>query len=255
MIRQINNTGMGTNQYSEPLTISANENELYVYDMSGKMLTYDNELNYKQTAKISFPALDFIDIPDGFLFFNLLPNNKIKSIVHTDKNGNIKSSFLKTKTEYDMSAGNKLFIKDKNGDVFISLPLSDKVYLWNNDKLILSYNLKNNQGDKEELSKSSLVMKNGNSYNTGFFIPDNNCLLYSNINNGKRYYGLFNLNTTTSVSGAYNSASASYFYPRWQYKDNMIGCVNTYDLKTYSPKNKAVNCEAVLFSYKIRTIQ
>ena len=94
MIRQINNTGMGTNQYSEPLTISANENELYVYDMSGKMLTYDNELNYKQTAKISFPALDFIDIPDGFLFFNLLPNNKIKSIVHTDKNGNIKSSFL-----------------------------------------------------------------------------------------------------------------------------------------------------------------
>ena len=93
--------GLGPGEYIAPQTIVFDNEMLYVLDLHGQcVLSYDYDFNFNKKIAIGFPAMDFIAVSDGFLFYNLNPMGVFKEIVHTDMDGNVLNSFSLQNTDY-----------------------------------------------------------------------------------------------------------------------------------------------------------
>lgn len=163
LIKKIRHLGRSNSDYLEPKAITIDETYFYVLDLQGmKINRYDLQLNFVDCTKIEFPALDFAKVDGGFLLYNLLSNEYDKQIVYVGLDGRTINSFVKPSMEMNRMVTDKIFSEGENGSVFISLPMSNCIYSWEDDSVNIKYNIgfEGENNDIKVKESSQLTEKN-----------------------------------------------------------------------------------------------
>lgn len=222
----INNKGAGPLEYIRPHALAVDENGLYLLDSTvRKIICYNHLLEPQREINLNFSAFDFIKVENGFLLCVVLPDSSIdyKKIIYIDMSGNILDSFIHTH-QYGMIFG-KSFLKSANNDIYVGIPYSNQIYEWK-DECLNEYcytdfgKLNIPQEDREgDLSYyDSEYLHNNNFFvMPSFFI---NAFLYDN----KMHYHFKEHATAKKYAGVMvNDINGLPFFPRWQYKNYLIG--------------------------------
>lgn len=225
-LRSVHAQGNGPMEYIQPVSLTSDDSRVYLLDMPGmSIIAYDKNLHGEKEIPLTFPCLDFVRLPEGFLCYNIAPTETLKQMVYINTKGEVKASFQLTKEmEMPVASGAKIFTKDKEGNIFINPPFSRNIYTWNADKTKIeigkTFDFKQkNIPEKIDISKVNLF-EESYAIPSNFFQTGNSCL-YSYIYRQKRYYTLISL--SGEVSGYFTEKSTYPFFPQWQIENNLIG--------------------------------
>lgn len=222
----INGRGDGPYEYVRPQALTVDGEGLYLLDSSvQKIICYNHSLKPVHEIKVGFSALDFIKVKEGFLLCTVLPEPSLayKKIIYVDMDGNIKDSYVHTH-QFGMTLG-KNFVKDVQNEIFVTIPYSNQIYRWEQEELH-SFCYTDFGGlnipDEERVEDLSLYDMDY-LHNNNFFVTSSyfiNAFLYDN----KMHYHFKEHATGQVYSGRMvDEMSGLPFFPRWQYKNSLIG--------------------------------
>lgn len=231
----INMRGNGAFEYVQPHALSVDEHYLYLLDSATrKIICYNHNLEPQKEIRLNFSALDFIRADKGFLLCTALPESSLdyKKVIYVDMEGEILKSFIHTQ-QYGMVFGKSLLMSG-NDNVYINIPYSNQIYEWRNDSLygycytdFGKFNIpqENRPGDMSFYGSDYI-------YNNNYFITSSyfiNAFLY----NDRLVYHFKELKSGESCSGIVkNNINELPFFPRWQFKDCLIGLCRMEELAT-----------------------
>lgn len=201
MIRYV---GRSNSEYLDAKAITIDQTYLYVLDFQGRKINrYDFQLNFTDYIRIGFPAMDFAKVKDGFLIYNLNANESDKQIVFIGMDGKIKSSFLEPSFEMDYMMTDKIFSEDENGTVFISLPMSNCLYSWEDDSVNVMYNIGfEDESNAKDLKKSSELIEKVKSIVVRSFVTSKYVLtFYSSEDKPYMFINVYDKERKVSESG------------------------------------------------------
>ena len=215
LVKQIRAVGQGPEEYVSPIAMTSDENSLYVLDLTGMgLVIYDDSLNFKKKVGMSFPAFDLVKLSNGFLFYNLVATDSLGHFVYTDDEGVVINSFINTNTNCDLVYNKRVFSRDSEGNIYMSEPLSDKIYTWGDNEVSLLY----------EILLDDKDLKIAGNYVTSDYI-------ISGFMNGEtRCYNIFNRQDSTSMICDIGKASRESPYVFGQYRGGLICVDNSYEL-------------------------
>lgn len=147
----INKVGHGHGEYSQPISICVSKDVLYVLDYGGKMLKYDKKLKFMNSIRLDFSAMDFIKVKDGFFFYNLFPNENIKSVVSTDEYGTVKKSYSYTQNTKmpDIMLTSKLFTRTDAG-IYVTNITYDTLYEFRDGEFVPVVQISDENSDNKD---------------------------------------------------------------------------------------------------------
>lgn len=250
----INTRGNGPFEYVNPHALSVDEHYLYLLDSSTrKIIFYNHSLEAQKEIILKFSAFDFIRIDNGFLLCVILPDSSLdyKKIIHVDINGKILNSFIHTH-QYGMTFG-KNFISSLDENVYVNIPYSNQIYEWKDESLCSycytdfgKFNI-----PQENRAVDMSFYGSDYIYNNNFFVTSSyfiNAFLY----NDRLHYHFKEFKTGELYSGIMkNDISELPFFPRWQYKDCLIGLCRMDELSTVDNVNtENVGLYALFFKMK-----
>lgn len=252
LVRRVLNRGHGYGEYGAPRTMTAGDDGmLYLLDAGQrKVLAFDRNLDYQSAFQIDFLALDLVKVADGFLFFNLLPTDDLKSIVYTDESGVIKSSFLPLDMQFDFLTGSKIFVRDSQGEVFFNPPFSNDIYRWTGNEPELAFHTDyGSWGHQGEAKASSEIGLSDDVSNSMFLMPEDYFMVNYYVER-MPHFAFYNIETEDLTECKVDTTACIPFFPRWQYKGDMFGIFLTDDLRKWKPQSDS--CGAVLFHYHLK---
>lgn len=254
----VNKKGNGPYEYIKPQALSVDGNCLYLLDSySQKIICYNHKLESCNEIRLSFTAFDFFKVNGGFLLCSTLPDPSLeyKKIVFTDEDGNIKNTFIHTH-QYGMTVG-KNFIQQSEDSVFVTIPYSNQIYRWNGNMLYgLYYTDFGHLNIPEDMRMKDLSFYDDDYiHNNNFFVTNSffiNAFPYEN----KMHYHIQEKVTGNSYCGIMRDEKNGLpFFPRWQYKDYLIGVCRLEELTEVSKKQigEVEDGLAVLF-FKVKEL-
>ena len=221
--------GHGPNEYINPVALSVDVENLYVLDMpTSRIIRFDKELNAIGTIAFDFPASDFIALDGGFLLYNLAPTSEKGKFVYISSRGEYINSFVFPEKGDDFNnvlGGGKVFVKNKELEVFAFESYDDIVYKWNNDSLqpILRMDF-GEMGIPAGMKNDNLNYFEEPYAFAGNIFMLSDMFIPSFFYKSKRYYGFIPLSQGESEFGLVKDNSYDIpFFPRWQYGDELIG--------------------------------
>ena len=238
--------GLGPGEYIAPQAIVFDNEMLYVLDLHGQcVLSYDYDFNFNKKITIGFPAMDFISVSDGFLFYNLNPMGDFKEIVHTDMDGNVLNSFSLQNTENDIVLSERIFEKDDKGDVYIMPPMSNKIFIWDNDAVNETFIL--NFGNKQpKADKNSEILEEAKEVVIRSFVTSKYVITLFESNK-KVYTNVFDREKNISQTGLVNTNMNTAFFPSSSYRNSLVGIYEQYiDVE----ESMDYNCLFVRYNFK-----
>lgn len=213
--------GTGPGEYVSPQAIISDNDTIYVLDLQALcVLTYDKGLKFIRKIRINFPAMDFIKVNDGFLFYNLNVTNELKRVVYTDKDGHVINSFELSQRENDVLFSENVFSKDEKGNVYIMEPMSNIIREWKNEKIHDSFLL--DFGSKtSNANKNSLLLKEQNeivmqSHLTSKYV------VTTFVSNNKVYTNVYDRKQNKSFTGIMHTGLKAAFSPSLVYKGSIV---------------------------------
>lgn len=223
VVKSIDRVGNGPMEYVRPMALDSDEENIYVLDFpTRKVLTFSRDLTPVREFRLPFAAWDFVKTDNGFLFCNMTINEDLKKIVETDDEGLVVNNYL---SENPIGAtGGQCFIKTSAKDIYVLPPYSNYSYEWTENGLKDFYSTdfgsKNMpRGNNQEMGK----YEEEYAYNTDIFVVSK-YVLFSFLYKGKRIYSFIDREKGVQKSGiAYDKTRNFPFYPRWQYKNSLIG--------------------------------
>lgn len=252
LITRIRKVGNGHGEYNSPFVMTPGDSLLYLLDTGQrKVLAYDRSLEYKFSFRIDFLALDFIKVPGGFLFCNLVATEHLHRFIHTDEKGVVQKSYLPSGMELDLGTGCKIFVRDGKGRVFFSEPFSNDFYRWTDSGPVLACRTDYGRlSRKEVVKRSSEVGLSDVAYNTHFFVADGHWI------NGfcceeKTYFSFLDLEDGVHLQGAIDTTAAVPLHPLWQHGDDLMLVFLTDEWDKWKPKSGSL-CGAVLLKYRLK---
>lgn len=250
-VNRVHRMGHGNDEYLSLRAIISRDSTVYLLDIAtSKILFYNNMLNYKESVKLSFSALDFAKIQSGFLFCNATTTDDLHRLVYTDDRGKIINSYLPDKMELDLLSSERTFTKDNNGTLYFNAPYSNNIYKWTTGGPVLQFQTQYREKRLEgNVNKSSEIAESKQAYNATFFVTDKK-FVNSFIQNHVRYYSFHTTGTGNSLQGFVDTTECVPFYPTSQYKDALIGIYNVEDLNKWSPKTDS--CDVALFVFHLK---
>lgn len=243
--KKIRKVGHGNDEYINPVSICEDRGYLYVLDFQGcAVLVYDYKLNYKGRIKLEFPAMDFVKIPDGFLFYNMNASEQFRRIVHTNAKGVLINSYLSPTHEDDVMQTDKSFCKDDNGETYFSDFSNNCLYKWEDGNLTSLYQIEiKKMKNKRHSSKKASSPLDGR-YIRSFVINNQIITLY--IQDGMVLANSYNGEIIDSHSGRVKTNIPYPFFPITSYKKSLYGIYEKMD----ADNNDDVFM--MLISYKIK---
>lgn len=213
--------GTGPGEYVSPQAIISDNDTIYVLDLQALcVLVYDKELNFIRKVRTNFPAMDFIKVDDGFLFYNLNATSKLKRIVYTDLNGHVINSFRLSERENDVLLSENVFSKDEKGNVYIMEPMSNIIREWRNEKIhdsfVLDFGSKTSNANKNSLllkEQKEIVMQ---SHLTSKYV------VTTFISNNKVYTNVYDKEQNKSFTGIMHTGLTAAFSPSLVYKGSIV---------------------------------
>ncbi len=248
LIKEINNKGQGSNEYIMPVALSADENNVYVLDMQGmSIVKFDLLLNPISTIKIPQAFfMDFCVVPEGFLLSNQSVLKDSYNIIYINKKGEQIRGFIPYSERYN---GLGKYSWGAIGNRFSNQVLSTKKIAFSlayeDDIYILDEQLKMNKIIKNDYKELSLpkttkinqvdLFKGDYVYSLDSFLLENDLLVSSFMYRNNRYYNFNNLSSQKNLTGKVVDKSYGIpFFPRWVYKNNLMGVLNLYDFKDFN---------------------
>src|SRR5574344_849044 len=180
LLKMIRYVGRSNSEYLDAKAITNDQTYLDGLDVQGRKINrYELQLNFVDDMRIGVPAMDFAKVQDGFLVQNLNANESDKQIVSIGTDGKIKRSFLEPSCEMDLMMTDKIFSEDENGRVFISLPIPNCVYSWEDDSVKLVYNIGfEGESNDKNVEKSSQLPEKGRSTSLRSFVTSKYVLTF-----------------------------------------------------------------------------
>ena len=250
----INMKGNGPFEYVNPHALSVDEHYLYLLDSSTqKIICYSHNLEPQREIRLNFSAFDILRVDKGFLLCAVLPEPSLdyKKVIYVDMNGEILNSFIHTH-QYGMTFGKSILMSGDN-NVYINIPYSNQIYEWKDESLCGYCYIDFGKFNIPQESRTVDMSFYGSDYiyNNNFFVTSSyfiNAFLY----NDRLYYHLKKLETDELCSGIMkNDISELPFFPRWQYKDCLIGLCRMDELSTVDNVNtEKVGLYALFFKMK-----
>lgn len=227
IIKTSNMTGQGPGEYVDPNVIISERDTIYILDLqSASVLVYNKNLEYIKNIRIKFPALDFIKIDNGFLFYNLNVTKDIKDIVHTDLNGNIINSFSISERENDVILTKKVFSKDEHENVYISAPVSNTIYEWKSNNINKAFFL--DFGNKiSDSKKNSQVIYEQEETMIGSYITSKYIITLFKSNR-MVYTNIYDRKEKKSYSGIVRTGISTAFSPKCIYNNTIVDIYEQY---------------------------
>lgn len=214
--------GHGNDEYIKPVSICEDNGNIYVLDFQGcAVLIYDPSLNFKDRIRLSFPAIDFVKIPNGFLFYNMNASEELHQIVFTDSKGQIVNSYLPRENERKMMLTDKVFCKSSDGDIYLSDSERNCLYKWNHDELFPIYNIKILDTRTEKSPIKEMSDQFDGMYMRSFVMNDQIVSLF--IQNGIVLANFYNQEQRKSFSGRVKTNVPYSFFPITSYKRTLYG--------------------------------
>ena len=245
LIKKIRKVGHGNDEYINPVSICEDKGYLYILDFQGcAVLIYDYKLNYIDRVKLKFPAMDFVKIPDGFLFYNMNASDQLRRIVHTNAEGVLINSFLPSEHEEDVMQTDKLFCKDNDEETYFSDFSNNCLYKWKDDNLTSLYQIEIKKTKNKRHSSKKTASSLDGRYIRSFVI--NNKIITLFIQDGMVLANSYNGEMIDSHSGRVQTNIPYPFFPVTSYKNNLYGIYE----KTNVNNNDDVFM--MLISYKIK---
>lgn len=236
----INMRGNGAFEYVRPHALTVDEHYLYMLDSSTrKIICYNHSLEPQREIRLNFSAFDIIRVDKGFLLCAVLPESSLdyKKVIYVDMNGEILKSFIHTH-QYGMTFGKSIMMSGDH-NVYINIPYSNQIYEWRNEYLygycytdFGKFNIpqENRSGDMSFYGSDYI-------YNNNFFVTSSyfiNAFLY----NDRLYYHFKEFKSSELCSGIVkNDINELPFFPRWQFKDYLIGLCRMDELSTVESIN------------------
>lgn len=244
--------GNGPDEYIYPVALSVRSGSMYVLDMpTSRIIEFDKDLNVVGSVRFDFPSSDFIALDNGFLLYNMAPTEEMNKFVYLDLKGKYVNSFIpsdKSSSSNNTVGGlGKFFLKNDDGDVFISESYKDIVYKWENEsfkpiyqfdfgKLALPSDIDNNSINLFEESYAFLS-------NT-FMVSD--MLVPSFFYKSQRFYGFVSLSDSRRIAGVVKDKQYNIpFFPQWQQGDQLIGICRYESAKRYFDKHQNIEEEVI----------
>jgi hypothetical protein len=237
-LKKIRTRGNGPGEYINPVAIRHDSLFVYLLDLPTKrIIVYNEELEAIKTVRLSVSASDFVCTDNGFLLYSMDDSPQSYKLIYTDATGRVTDKFIPC-TESNNSGiynwGRAQNFSTCNRKVFFSEPFSSKIYLWQNEHLLMNYRL--------DFKKYTIPDKfNVNNYNifedfsyaacTNFFIL-NELLFVSFLYENKRYYSFTNLLTGDRKVGRIEEKHIP-FFPQWQNENTLIGYFYHEDIKDH----------------------
>lgn len=234
-IKTIRDIGHAKSEYIEPKSIIVEGAYVYVLDFLGlKIIQYDLHLNYVSNIALNFPAVDFAKTEDGFLLFNMNANASEKLIVHVGMDGRIKDSFLSPDMEMDVMMTNKVFNKDEQGNIYVFLPMSDNVYIWEEQSLrpFCSFDFGVRKGKVRKASE----MMDSNYIGALHSVITSKHITTFFLSKGMIYTHVYGRDTKSSMAGIPRIHKEYPFFPMISHQRCLVGIYNVQgkdgDMKT-----------------------
>ncbi|MCQ2975187.1 MAG: 6-bladed beta-propeller [Bacteroidales bacterium] len=178
--------GPGEISYAYAVDFDNETNQLVVLQ-DNKIIKYDEYGNFIEDKQIISPSIDFTCIPDGYLFYSLgtLFNSESplyqKAIIRTDKDCYIISTDIyDDNNRLKFSADYRLFQKINDGEVLISIPYNDTIFIYKNNT-ITPYAFLDYTPTKLDISNHNtlqsfeeLVSSSTKNYYNGGYLETNN---------------------------------------------------------------------------------
>lgn len=254
--REISRRGNGPSEYIQPVALSADSIQLYLLDMGGRsILVYDKDLEAIGKIRLSFPALDFVKVSEGFLCYNLAVSDTLCQIVHIDEEGRVKSSFGPAEMKPErMYTGAKVFSVNQAGGVYCVLPFERTVYHWEESSrelcpfVTFDFGRKNLPEDADA-EQTDVTSQSEYVVTSEFFYIDSlqvNSFLYAN----KRYYGFSTAGDSVCQAGMMvDNHEGKPFFPQWQ-MGNVLVSSYSYDEADESDEKGKYGNALLLFTLK-----
>lgn len=224
--KKIRKVGHGHDEYINPVSICEDDSSIYILDFQGcSVLTYDLELNFKKRIMLKFPALDFIKVSNGFLFYNMNASDDLLHIVYTDTQGQIINSYLSYKEIGEIMLTDKLFCKGTDEEIYFSDPTTDYLYKWENDSLSPLYYIEIVNGKDRSSSKNTLNGKLNGQHIRSFFVGNQIITLF--IQGGIVMANSYEQELGVSHSGIVKTNLQYPFFPVTSYKGALYGLYDT----------------------------
>ena len=221
--------GHGPNEYINPVALSVDAENLFVLDMpTSRIIRFDKELNAVGTIAFDFPASDFMALNGGFLLYNLAPPSEKGKFVYISSEGEYINSFVFPEKEDDFNnvlSGGKVFVKNREHEVFAFESYDDIVYKWDNDSLqpILRMDF-GEMGIPAGMKNDNLNYFEEPYAFAGNIFMLSDMFIPSFFYKSKRYYGFIPFLSRESMFGTVKERSYGIpFFPRWQHEDELIG--------------------------------
>lgn len=225
LLQRISSRGNGPLEYLQPIALTSDDDHIYVLDLPGmSILSYNTNLQAEKKISTSFPCLDFIRTEKGFLCYNLSPTENLQQIVYLDNKGQIISSYQLNHNSQAVSTGSKIFNRNSQGKIFITIPFSRTIYTWDtsSEKPIeyLSFDYTSqNIPDDIELDKVNIWEK---PYAIPCqFFQAKESFLQSFLYQEKRYHYI--KSDSGNKLGTIPEDSEFPFFPQWQIDDYLVG--------------------------------
>lgn len=221
---KIQNIGKAKSEYIGVDAITSDENYLYVLDSYGRnVLYFDYQLSFIKKISLSFYALDFARVSNGFLFYNHFANEKLNHFVHTNLTGHILNSYVSPELKANDLMTSHYFTQDSYGNTYMYEALGNTIYEWNdyfvNSFYSIDYPLINSVTSQYELDNDI----DGNKLFPSENFITSKYIICSFLCDGMRYYNFYDRVNHNSVNGMVKMNYNIPFFPQWQYKNSLIG--------------------------------
>lgn len=258
IIKQIHTPGNGHHEYIMPQALCSYGGFVYLLDIAKRnIIKYDRMLTPISSFTTDFTAWDLIKTDSGFLFLSLTDNQGTE-IVYSNEEGEKAYSFAASDIVADCTPGNKSFIRNKKGEIYLKNPFENDIYRWNEELLKpeLAYRIDyGSNGISQTLKKGSDILFS-DKYRTDTFFASENDMFFSYINADSRFYASYNIRENHVNAGAANLSPDNNipFYPRWQHGDLLVGIMPYEEINPENTVQWNDSCQAVLMLFDMNNM-
>ncbi|MCB4807944.1 6-bladed beta-propeller [Tamlana sp. 62-3] len=237
--KKISSIGSGPDEYISISDFDVENNNLYIMDISGKILHFKNDV-YVNSIKIDFRATDFCITKGGFIFKILEFDNKSGQFIATSKDLKIKNKLLpisepnSKKFKFNYGFSNNFGIN--NSKTYFSQNFSRSIYELDDEEFTFKHEYVLDFGSKS-------LPENDNVNNYDMLSPDfkflvrNNFYFHNNYiildyfhNNVRRIDWIDTGKNIHNVGIPKNDINKIPFIPKWGFNDGLVGFMNAEQL-------------------------
>lgn len=212
----------------EPISLSADKHNVYVYDSVKRcFFVLNHDLNINTSKPISTNIDYFRKTNDGFLCVSLM-NRQMAYYFNED--GIIQHSYELSNIDSDIRNPTSVFQTGANGTIYLKAMFGNTIYAFEKNELKPIYNIDYGKYSiPSETTSSYNILNSDYKYSLDFFIIGKDILhSFYDPNNHILTYNIQIYNSNKNYSGTIGKCGGIPFIPKWQFEKHLLN-IKTYD--------------------------